>query len=63
MTLIQKQLQMLFREMCVLKVQVNGLVPLDIEGKYKTSFLKKLERARNSKTRFALTGRMFSRVK
>lgn len=62
MTTAEKKIEFLFGEIRVLKARLERLVPLDDEGGYKDSFLKKLNRSRSSKARFIFKDGQFSRI-
>ncbi len=57
-----EKIELLTREIDALKEQVSRLVPLDDEGAYKASFLKKIEKARASKTRYTFKAGRFTRA-
>ncbi|MBI5400995.1 MAG: hypothetical protein HZB12_02695 [Candidatus Yonathbacteria bacterium] len=63
MTTAEKKIKFLFGEIRTLKARLERLVPLDDEGEYKNTFLKKLDRSHASKTRFVFSGGQFSRAK
>lgn len=63
MTTAEKKIEFLFGEIRTLKARLERLVPLDDEGEYHSSFLKKLDRSRASKTRFIFTGKQLARGK
>ncbi len=63
MTTAEKKIELLFGEIRTLKARLERLVPLDDGGYYKSTFLKKLDSSRSSKTRFVLNSGQFSRTK
>ncbi|TSC68138.1 MAG: hypothetical protein G01um101472_145 [Parcubacteria group bacterium Gr01-1014_72] len=63
MTVAEKNIRLLFQEVHELKGRVSGLVPLDQEGQYRKSFLRKLDRIRISKARFTFKSGILSRLK
>lgn len=63
MTTAEKKIELLFGEIRTLKARLERLVPLDKEGDYKDTFLKKLNRSRSSKTRFTINKGQFSPAK
>lgn len=63
MTTAEKKMEFLFDEVRTLKARLERLVPLDDDGDYKISFLKRVDRSRSSKERFVLSNRKFSRTK
>jgi hypothetical protein len=63
MTTVEKQqLDILRQEVALLKSRIDALVPIDSEGEYKASYLKRLDRARTSKPRYTFKDGVFSRI-
>ncbi len=62
MTTVEKKIELLVREVRVLKERVERLVPLDDEGTHSSAYLKKLDRAHASKVRHSFKSGRFSRA-
>jgi len=63
MTTVEKKiLDKMSQEISILKTRIDGLVPIDTEGEYKDSYLKKLSRVKKTKTRYSFTDGDFLRI-